>query len=69
MHAVIRNTVRMLKRMKKLILVEGVEDKRALDKFTNIGCDFIQGFYFSKPLPENDFIAFVKEQNKEVVGE
>ena len=69
MWAVIRNTVRMLKRMKKLILVEGVEDKRALDKFTNIGCDFIQGFYFSKPLPENDFIAFVKEQNKEAVGE
>ena len=69
MWAVIRNTVRMLKRMKKLILVEGVEDKRALDKFTNIGCDYIQGFYFSKPLPEREFVAFVREHNKEVVGE
>ncbi|MBO4899835.1 MAG: EAL domain-containing protein [Lachnospiraceae bacterium] len=69
MWAVIRNTVRMLKRMKKLILVEGVEDRRALDKFINIGCDYIQGFYFCKPLPEKDFIAFVKEHNEEAVGE
>ena len=64
MWAVIRNTVRMLKRMNKKILVEGVEDKRALDKFMNIGCDFIQGFYFSKPVPAREYLEFVKEHNK-----
>ena len=69
MWAVIRNTVRMLKRMNKLILVEGVEDKRALDRFINIGCEYIQGFYFSKPLPENDFLNFIKEHNERAAGE
>ncbi|MCR4596195.1 MAG: EAL domain-containing protein [Lachnospiraceae bacterium] len=69
MWAVICNTVRMLKRMNKKILVEGVEDKRALRKFIDIGCDYIQGFYFSKPIPEKDYINFVREKNSEQVGE
>ena len=59
------NTVNMLKRMNKKILVEGVEDKRTLDRFRDLGCDYIQGFYFSKPLNENDFIEFVNQKNSE----
>jgi len=69
MWAVICNTVRMLKRMNKKILVEGVEDKRALNKFIDIGCDYIQGFYFCKPIPEKDYISFVREKNKPAHGE
>ena len=57
------NTVNMLKRMNKKILVEGVEDKRTLDLFIDLGCDYIQGFYFSKPLEQADFIKFVNEHN------
>lgn len=63
MWTVIRNTVSMLKRMNKKVLVEGVEDGEAVQKFTEIGCDYIQGFYFSKPLPEKDYLAFVREHN------
>lgn len=57
------NTVDMLKKMNKKILVEGVEDKRTLDRFIGLGCDYIQGFYFSKPLNQTDFLAFVNEHN------
>jgi EAL domain-containing protein (putative c-di-GMP-specific phosphodiesterase class I) len=57
------NTVNMLKRMHKKILVEGVEDKRTLERFSDLGCDYIQGFYFSKPLNEDDFIQFVNKHN------
>ncbi|MBR5407423.1 MAG: EAL domain-containing protein [Lachnospiraceae bacterium] len=57
------NTVNMLKRMNKKILVEGVENKRTLDRFIDLGCDYIQGFYFSKPLEQADFIKFVNEHN------
>ena len=63
MWIVIKNTVSMLKRMNKKILVEGIEEKRALDRFTEIGCDYIQGYYFSKPLPVNDFIKFILKEN------
>lgn len=57
------NTVDMLKKMNKKILVEGVEDKRTMDRFVELGCDYIQGFYFSKPLNQADFISFVNEHN------
>ncbi|MCR4740122.1 MAG: EAL domain-containing protein [Lachnospiraceae bacterium] len=63
MWIVISSTVRMLKRMNKKILAEGIEDKRALMKFIDIGCDYIQGFYFSRPLPRAQFIEFMKKNN------
>ena len=38
------------------ITAEGVETKEAADALTEIGCDYLQGYYFSKPLPLNEFI-------------
>lgn len=64
MWTVIKNTVNMLKKMKKKILVEGVEEERSLLKFKELECDYIQGYYFSKPLSEEDFIAFIKRKNE-----
>ncbi|MBR4718748.1 MAG: EAL domain-containing protein [Lachnospiraceae bacterium] len=61
MWAAIVNTVDMLKKMNKKILVEGVEDERILKRFIELGCDYIQGFYFSKPLSQSDFVSFVNE--------
>ncbi len=63
MWIVIKNTVNMLHEMKKIVLVEGVEEKATLDRFLDIGCEYIQGFYFSKPLPEDEFVEFVKSGN------
>ena len=60
MWAVIHNTVRMLQRINKKVLVEGVETERALHAFEEIGCDYIQGYYFSKPLSEGEFIYFIQ---------
>ena len=37
--------------------------KEQLDKLTALGVDFIQGYYFSKPLPSDKFIAFIRERN------
>lgn len=63
MWTVISNTVSMLKRLDKKILVEGVEDKRSLDRFVELGVDYIQGYYFSKPLRETDFLKFILKEN------
>lgn len=64
MWIVITNTVKMLQRMNKKVLVEGVETEQALRKFESIDCDYIQGYYFSKPLSEGEFIFFVSQNNK-----
>lgn len=63
MRIIIDGTVNMLKKLNKKILIEGVSDKKTLDYFTNLGCDFIQGFYYSMPLPKEKFLEFVKENN------
>lgn len=59
MKTVISETIAMLKKMNKKILVEGVETYEQFDYFRNAGCDYIQGYYFSKPLPKKDFFDFM----------
>ena len=62
---VISDTIEMLKTLKKRVLVEGIESKRALDHFTSLkyknayACEYIQGYYFTRPLPERDFVEFI----------
>jgi EAL domain-containing protein (putative c-di-GMP-specific phosphodiesterase class I) len=46
------------------IVIEGVETKDMAEQFSKLGCDYIQGYYFSKPIPKKEFIAFIKQQSK-----
>ena len=36
-------------------LAEGVETEEQYEFMKNLGCDNIQGFYFAKPMPREDF--------------
>ena len=56
---VLRDTIKMLKDMNMHIVVEGVETKQLVEKFADMECDYIQGYYFSRPIPEEDFVKFV----------
>lgn len=61
---VLNHTVSMIKDLGMKIVVEGVEDAQLLKRFTDLGCDYIQGYYFSKPIPKLDFIEFIKSKNR-----
>jgi len=61
--SVLKNTVTMMKDIRKEIVCEGVETEEQLKCLTGLGVDFIQGYFFSKPLPEKKFVAFIKEHN------
>ena len=37
------------------VIAEGVEGQEESQFLTEIGCDYAQGYYFSRPLPANDF--------------
>ena len=49
--------------LKKSTVIEGVETKEQLDEFIKYGADYIQGFYFSRPLNLEDFTKFIKNNN------
>ena len=43
------------------IIAEGVETKEQSECLKELGCDYLQGYYYAKPMPKDDFIAFIKE--------
>lgn len=59
MRIFLQNTVKMLKDMQMEIVVEGIETQEMVDAFSDLKCDFIQGYFFSKPICKNDFINFI----------
>ena len=42
------------------VVAEGVEDETEMNLLKNMGCDIIQGYYFSKPVPAEEFSAFIR---------
>lgn len=59
----LRNIIKMFKEQNYKILCEGIETKEMADTLSEMGVDFLQGFYFSKPLPEDAFLNYLKEFN------
>ncbi|MBR3644856.1 MAG: EAL domain-containing protein [Lachnospiraceae bacterium] len=50
------NEIKIFLDMDFSVTAEGVETKEMADKLKEFGCNFLQGFYFSKPLPMKDFV-------------
>lgn len=44
------------------VVAEGVEEKEQLDFLKEVGCDIIQGFYFSRPLPYEEFVKYFEKE-------
>ncbi len=58
---VIANAITLLAHTLRLTVVaEGVESKSQMDILLGQGCDSVQGYYFSRPLPPQEFAAFLR---------
>ena len=44
------------------ITAEGIENPDMAKTMRDIGCDYLQGFFYSKPVPFNEFIKYANEQ-------
>ena len=44
------------------VVAEGVETKSQLDTLKELGCQVIQGYYFSKPVPADEFEQFIEKE-------
>jgi diguanylate cyclase (GGDEF)-like protein/PAS domain S-box-containing protein len=50
------------------VVAEGVESAEQVKRLKQIGCDYVQGFYFSRPLPPEELFAFVTDGELREVG-
>lgn len=60
---VMNAAMQMIQGMQLKIVSEGIEDEQQYLEMEKLGIDYIQGYYFSKPLPEKDFLAFLHKNN------
>lgn len=60
---ILEYTVRMMQSIGKQVVVEGAETGEVVDILKGMHCDYIQGFHFSRPLPEAAFLRFVGGHN------
>ena len=61
---ILEHTIRMMQCIGKRLVAEGAETTHAIELLRSMGCDYIQGFYYSKPLPSSEFVDFLKKYNR-----
>lgn len=61
--AVLPLSVHMLREMKVYIVAEGVENAEQKEELERMGVQYLQGYYFSKPICEEEYIRFLKKYN------
>lgn len=57
----VKAIVSLSKALNLKTVAEGVEVQAQLEHLQNIGCDYIQGYLYSKPLPLKDFTELLKD--------
>ena len=66
---VISEALQLAKKLHMRTVAEGVEAREQVDFLAEKGCDMIQGYYYSKPLPKSDFESCLKEEMQKVAAE
>ena len=75
-HIVVSEAIKLAKSLNMKTVAEGVEEKETVDFLAGEGCDMIQGYYYAKPMPGEDFekritnkVALIPEEDEEVSEE
>lgn len=59
--AILKTSVDLLSDAGYKVLVEGVETVSQLEMLRHLEVDYYQGFYFAKPMPKDEFVAYVEQ--------
>lgn len=58
---VLQNEISTMKQLGLPIIVEGVENQEQRDEMERLGVDYIQGYYYGRPMPEMDCLRFIRK--------
>jgi diguanylate cyclase (GGDEF)-like protein len=60
-HVIVRSTIDMAHGMGMNVIAEGVESEALLKELMMMGCDIVQGYHISRPLPAEEFIEWTHQ--------
>jgi diguanylate cyclase (GGDEF)-like protein len=58
---IVRSTIELAHKLGLTVVAGGVEDEATLEQLRELGCDSVQGFLLSRPLPADDVTSWVRE--------
>ena len=67
--SVIRHIITLAGELGFVCLAEGAERKEQVDRLRSLGCDVIQGYYYSKPIPMDEFDRKYLSQSSSIESE
>ena len=62
---IIRGIIEMVHNLGMKVIAEGAETQSQVRFLQENHCDYIQGYYFSKPLPEREFVSYIEKCKQE----
>ena len=66
MDLLVKTLISTFHSMNSKVVAEGVEDEKQLAYLKEAGCDYIQGFYFYRPMDEDSFIQLIERQHQTI---
>ena len=61
--AIVRSTVQMAQALRLRVVAEGAEDAAAMRRLREFGCELVQGFFLSPPLPAAEITEWLRAQS------
>jgi diguanylate cyclase (GGDEF)-like protein len=65
---IVRSTINMAHDLGLKTIAEGVEDTATLTELDELGCDQVQGYHFSKPVPADSFVTWADSFQSAKIG-
>ncbi|KTD57725.1 sensor domain-containing protein [Legionella shakespearei] len=60
--SLINSIIAMSRNLKLSVIAEGIETEEQLDLVRSMNCDMVQGWYFSKALPGDEFLSYLNDE-------
>jgi len=66
-YTIVKNTIEMAKNLHLCVVAEGVETSAVEQKLRDCGCDIVQGYYYSKPLPFSEYLIWLRKYQEQSI--
>ena len=60
--SLVRHIIQVAHETGRVVVAEGIEQKYQVELLRRFQCDYIQGYYFCKPIPADEFAEFMEKE-------